>query len=171
MAYLHSLVIGLTALGRSFDALTRWRPLPFPPLETWHRLRGSGWYDGLVCGPECGSWKEDNSSTGFETCSREREWWGVIRWAKWDTLNGRYVFHPSIRCSVGQLILPFLSQAQSTATQAFLHALSSTTFDTPHTMRAHAISLCRFHLHLQHYLLRTAGSGGARCARHPSYGA
>jgi len=40
----------------------------------------------------------------------------VIPCARWDTLNWWYVFHPSIPCSVGQLISPFLSQARSTAT-------------------------------------------------------
>ena len=32
-----------------------------------------------------------------------------IHHAGWDTLNEWYVFHPSIRRSVGQLISPFLS--------------------------------------------------------------
>jgi hypothetical protein len=63
---------------------------------------------------------------------------------------------PSIRCSVGQLISPFLSQAQSTATQPTLHVLSSTTFDTLHTVNEssleRAVSLrsvlhTLFHLH------------------------
>ena len=49
-------------------------------------------------------------------------------------IDRRYIFYPSIQCSVGQLTLPFLSQAQGTATQPTLHVLSSTTFDTLHTL-------------------------------------
>ena len=38
------------------------------------RLWGSGWYDGLVCGSECGRQEEDNGTTGFERRSREWRW-------------------------------------------------------------------------------------------------
>jgi hypothetical protein len=67
----------------------------------------------------------------FEMRSRNRQGRvDVMRYARWDALNRRYVFHPSIRCSVGQLISPFLSQTQIAATWPTSHVLSSITFDT-----------------------------------------
>jgi len=83
----------------------------------------------------------------------------VIRCARWDTLNGRYVFHPSIRCSVGQLTSCFLSQAQRTVTQPTPHVLSSTTSDMLHIVRE-LPRMCHIpsqdstyplHLHPRHY--------------------
>jgi hypothetical protein len=63
--------------------------------------------------------RKDARRTSFEICSRERERRraDVIHCTRWDTLNRRYVFRPTIRCSVGQLISPFLSQARMPPSQ------------------------------------------------------
>jgi len=77
--------------------------------------------------------------------------------ARLDTLNRRYICYPFIRCSVGQLTLPFLSQAPSTAPRPTLDVLSLTTFDTLHTLNEssleRAVSL-RSVLHTLLHLLR-----------------
>jgi hypothetical protein len=69
----------------------------------------------------------ENDGVGVKCCARS------------DT-NRRYIFHPSIRCLVGQLISPFLSQAPSTAIQPTLLFCPSTTFDMLHTVNE---SMCR----------------------------
>jgi hypothetical protein len=81
--------------------------------------------------------------------------------AKWDVLNRRYIFPPSIRCSAGQLISPFFLQAQITATWPTSHVLSSTTFDTLHTAND---STCR--IPFPHSAYRISSSSPALSIEH-----
>jgi hypothetical protein len=75
-------------------------------------------------------WKKDDGRIGFETCSCEREWQDrCYALHEVGYIQSAYVFYPSIRCSLGQLISPFLSQSRSTVTQPTVHVLSLTTFD------------------------------------------
>jgi hypothetical protein len=113
--------------------------------------------------------KEDDGRIGFETRSCEREWQDrcyALREVGY--IQSAYVFYPSIRCSLGQLISPFLSQARSTATQPTVHVLSLITFDYMlHTVSENslerAVSLrsvlhTLFRLHPHNYLSNTISS-------------
>jgi len=67
-----------------------------------------------------------------------------------DALTRWYAFNPSIRCSVGQLISSFLSQARSAATRPIVHVLSTTVFDRLHTINEssldHAITAISYRI-------------------------
>jgi hypothetical protein len=116
--------------------------------------------------------KEDDGRIGFETRSYEREWQDrcyALREVGY--IQSAYVFYPSIRCSLGQLISPFLSQTRSTATQPTKHVFPLITFDYMlHTVSENslerAVSLrsvlhTLFRLHPHNYLSDTISSSAS----------
>ena len=135
MAYLHSLVIGLTVLGLVIDALSRRLPLLVPPLETWHRLWVSGGYGGLVCRSECRG-GASGKRTMAELASKralvnENGRIDVMRCVRWDTFNRRtYFIHPSnIRLANYFHHSSHRREVLPHTTQPTVHVLPLTTFN------------------------------------------
>jgi hypothetical protein len=76
VAYLHSLVIGLTVLGLAIDTLIRRRPLPFSLRETWP--------DHEEAADTTDSFMGRSEGGGKRTTAAD-----FTRYARWDTLNRR----------------------------------------------------------------------------------
>jgi hypothetical protein len=122
--------------------------------------------------------KEDDGRIGFETRSCEREWQDSCYVARGGIHSIGVHIYSSIRCSLGQLISPFLSQARSTATHPTVHVLSLTTFDymlhiVSENSLERAVSLCSvlhtlFRLHPHNYLSNTICSMASTLYQNPS---
>jgi len=95
--YPYSLVIGLTILGSVIDALTRRRPLSFPPLDGASYEEVADMTDFFAGQSGWGGEKRTTAAPALKyAVVNNNSKVDVICCMRWDTLNRQYAFYPSI---------------------------------------------------------------------------